>query len=81
MKALESAFNQEKVLVGAFSMIIQLRRLIVCTTTKDIGHDRDSPRDHDHEVHDVPHVAEVAAAVQQQPQRQDLQGGLHGEYS
>ena len=38
VKALEGAFNQEKDLVGAFSviiLIIQLRRLIVCSTTRD----------------------------------------------
>jgi hypothetical protein len=29
----------------------------------------DSPRDHDDEVHDVPHVAQVAAAVQDQAHR------------
>ena len=29
MKAVVAAFNQEKALVGAFSVIIQLRRLIV----------------------------------------------------
>ena len=34
-KALVGAFNQEKVLVGAFSVIVQLRRLIVCSTTQD----------------------------------------------
>ena len=27
-----SAFNQEKALVGAFSVIVQLQRLIVCST-------------------------------------------------
>ena len=32
MKALVSAFNQEKTLVGAFSVIVQLRRLIVYST-------------------------------------------------
>ena len=32
MKALVGAFNQEKALVGAFSAIVQLRRLIVCNT-------------------------------------------------
>ena len=29
MKVVEAAFNQEKALVGAFSVIVQLRRLIV----------------------------------------------------
>ena len=31
MKAVVAAFNQEKALVGAFSMIVQLHRLIVYT--------------------------------------------------
>ena len=31
VKALVGAFNQEKALVGAFSVIVQLRRLIVYT--------------------------------------------------
>ena len=34
MKAVVDAFNQEKPLVGAFSVIIQLRRLIVYSTTQ-----------------------------------------------
>ena len=34
MKAVVDAFNQEKALVGAFSVIIQLRRLIVYSTTQ-----------------------------------------------
>ena len=33
VKALVGAFNQEKALVGAFSVIIKLRRLIVCSST------------------------------------------------
>ena len=32
MKALVGAFNQEKALVGAFSVIVQLHRLPVCGT-------------------------------------------------
>ena len=32
MKALVGAFNQEKALVGAFSVIVQLHRLIVYST-------------------------------------------------
>ena len=32
MKALVEAFNQEKALVGAFSVIVQLHRLIVYST-------------------------------------------------
>ena len=35
MKAVVGAFNQEKALVGAFSVIVQLRRLIVYSTTTD----------------------------------------------
>ena len=35
MKALLGAFNQEKALVGAFSAIVQLHRLIVYSTKKD----------------------------------------------
>ena len=33
MKSVVAAFNQEKALVGAFSVIIQLHRLIVYSTT------------------------------------------------
>ena len=33
MKAVVAAFNQEKALVGAFSVIVQLHRLIVYSTT------------------------------------------------
>ena len=36
MKVLVCAFNQEKALLGAFSMIVQLHRLIVCSTTVDL---------------------------------------------
>ena len=32
MKAVVAAFNQEKALVGAFSVIVQFHRLIVCCT-------------------------------------------------
>ena len=32
VKAVVAAFNQEKALVGAFSVIVQLRRLFVCST-------------------------------------------------
>ena len=35
MKALVGAFNQEKALVGAFSVIVQLHRLIVYSTIPD----------------------------------------------
>ena len=35
MKAVAAAFNQEKALVGAFSVIVQLHRLIVYSTTSD----------------------------------------------
>ena len=35
MKGLVGALNQEKALVGAFSLIVQLRRLIVCSTNHD----------------------------------------------
>ena len=37
MKALVGAFNQEKALVGAFSVIVQLHRLIVCSTIPHLG--------------------------------------------
>ena len=33
MKALVGTFNQEKALVGAFFVIVQLRRLIVCSSS------------------------------------------------
>ena len=32
MKALVSTFNQKEALVGAFSVIVKLRRLIVCSS-------------------------------------------------
>ena len=35
MKALVGAFNEEKTLVGAFSMIVKHRRLIFCISTDD----------------------------------------------
>ena len=38
MKALVGAFNQEKALVGAFSVIVKLRRLIVCSSSRDTSH-------------------------------------------
>ena len=37
VKAVEAAFNQEKALVGAFSVIVQLRRLIVYSTKDESG--------------------------------------------
>ena len=36
MKALVGAFNQKKALVGAFSVIVQPHRLIVCSTSPDL---------------------------------------------
>ena len=38
VKALVGAFNQEKALVGAFSVIVQLHRLIVSQHYLDTGH-------------------------------------------
>ena len=35
MKAVVAAYNQEKALVGAFSVIVQLHRLIIYSTTND----------------------------------------------
>ena len=37
MKAVVAAFNQEKALVGAFSVIVQLHQLIVYTATLQTG--------------------------------------------
>ena len=37
VKALVGAFNQEKALVGAFSVIVQLHGLIDCGTRLDTG--------------------------------------------
>ena len=37
MKELVAAFNQEKALVGAFSVIVQPRRLIVYSTNSEAG--------------------------------------------
>ena len=36
MKVLVGAFNQERALDGAFSVIVQLRRLIICSTNSDV---------------------------------------------
>ena len=33
VKAIVGAFNQEKALVGAFSVIVQLHKLIACSST------------------------------------------------
>ena len=33
MKTVVATFNQEKALVGTFSVIVQLRRWIVCSTS------------------------------------------------
>ena len=39
MKALVSTFNQKEALVGAFSVIVKLRRLIVCSSNQyEPGH-------------------------------------------
>ena len=38
-----------------------------------------SPRDHDDEVHDVPHVPEVAARVEHEALREDLEARLDRE--
>ena len=37
VKALVGFFNQEKALVGAFTVIVQLRRLIVCSSNRERG--------------------------------------------
>ena len=37
------------------------------------------PCDHDDEVHDVPHVSEVASRVKDKALGKDLQAGLNGE--
>ena len=34
MKAVVAPFNQEEALVGAFSVIVQLRQLIVCSSSR-----------------------------------------------
>ena len=41
MKALVGAFNQEKALVGAFSVIVQLHRIIAYCTSGDTRHTRE----------------------------------------
>ena len=43
VKALVASFNQEKALVGAFSMIVQLRRLIVNSTNLVSGSPAPAP--------------------------------------
>ena len=52
MKVVVAAFNQEKALVGAFSVIVQLHRLIVYST---LGHILHSGRDGAGGDQDVPH--------------------------
>ena len=42
MKALVGTFNQEKALVGAFSVIVQLRRLIANSSSCGGGGTRDN---------------------------------------
>ena len=37
VNAVVAAFNQEKALVGAFSVVVQLRRLIVYSTSSDVS--------------------------------------------
>ena len=49
MKAVVAAFNQEKALEGAFSVNVQLHRLIVCSTTEG-QEDDDGAQDRDDEV-------------------------------
>ena len=55
MRAVVTAFNQEKALVGAFSVIVQLRRLIVYSTNQDTDtarvHSPDDVRGHGEETH------------------------------
>lgn len=46
---------------------------------KKIGDSANSPGEHDHEVHDVPAVAQVRALVQREAQRQDLDARLEAE--
>ena len=45
MKAVVAAFNQEKALVGAFSVIVQLCRLIVDSSSSDDDDDDDDDDD------------------------------------
>ena len=37
LKAVVAAFNQEKALVEAFSVIVQLRQLIVCSSSCELS--------------------------------------------
>ena len=46
MKAIVGAFNKEEALVGAFSVIVQLHRLIVYSTDEDVGHHYIRPPGH-----------------------------------
>ena len=45
MKAVVAAFNQEKALVGAFSVIVQLHRLIVYSTISNTSFTAPGPGD------------------------------------
>ena len=63
MKAVVAAFNQEKALVGAFSVIVQLRRLIVNSSTEDVLRPRHRDQDAQPAQEELPHH-------QQQPRPQ-----------
>ena len=58
---------------------IQSLKQIQELSFKQIPRAVDSPGDDDDEVHHVPHVPEVAPAVEDQAHRQDLQRRLHRE--
>ena len=68
MKAVVDAFNQEKALVGAFSVIIQLNRLIVnrfaalLSTVQAGGAEQACGADHDL-LHAVLHAAGAAGLL------------------
>ena len=62
MKSVVAVFNQEKALVGAFSVIVQLRRLIVCSTSDCTGGKRGEVVMDDANVSNVAHSLALGAA-------------------
>ena len=63
MKALVGAFNQKKALVGDFSVIVQLRRLIVYITILAAAEVRRVPLEQLRQPHLVPRLADPQGVV------------------
>ena len=63
MKVVVASFNQEKALVGAFSVIVQLRRLIVYITILAAAEVRRVPLEQLRQPHLVPRLADPQGVV------------------